>query len=40
MKTLPSGKDSRPVGSYEFAALMLLMLAVPLAMHVLAILSA
>lgn len=40
MKTLSSEKDSRPLGSYEFAVLMLLMLAAPLTMHALAILSA
>jgi hypothetical protein len=37
MKTLPSQKDTRSVGSYEFGTLLLLALfVVPLALHVLA----
>jgi hypothetical protein len=41
MKTLPSNKPSRPVGSYEFGALIVLALfAAPLAVHLVAILAA
>jgi hypothetical protein len=41
MNTLSSEKTPRPVGSFEFGTLMLLALfVVPLAMHVLASLSA